>query len=77
LDDIISRGFSRWVGFWRRVKLTTSILHINIDTNREGVGASGVSGIAAGEGLARLDDGSLIVGFFLLRKKVIRDGKQQ
>jgi hypothetical protein len=34
----------------------------------EGVGASGVSGIAVGEGLARLDDGSLTVGFFLLRK---------
>jgi hypothetical protein len=27
--------------------------------------------------LARLDDGSLTVGFFLLRKKVIRKGKQQ
>jgi hypothetical protein len=27
-----------------------------------------VSGIAAGEGLARLDDGSLTVGFFLLSK---------
>jgi hypothetical protein len=35
----------------------------------EGVGASGVSGIVAGEGLARLEDGSLTVGFFLLRKK--------
>jgi hypothetical protein len=33
LDDIISRSFSRWVDFWHRVKLTTSILHINIDTN--------------------------------------------
>jgi hypothetical protein len=29
---------------------------------------SGVCGIAAGEGLAHLDDGSLIVGFFLLSK---------
>jgi hypothetical protein len=29
---------------------------------------SGVCGIAAGEGLARLDDGSLTVGFFLLSK---------
>jgi hypothetical protein len=28
-----------------------------------------VSGIVAGEGLARLEDGSLIVGFFLLREK--------
>jgi hypothetical protein len=35
----------------------------------EGAGASGVSGIAAGEGLARLDDGSLMVGFFLLSKR--------
>jgi hypothetical protein len=34
----------------------------------EGVGTSGVSGTVAGEGLARLDDGSLTVGFFLLRK---------
>jgi hypothetical protein len=42
-----------------------------------GFGASGVSGIAAGEGLARLEDGSLTVGFFLLRKRRIRDGKQQ
>jgi hypothetical protein len=31
--------------------------------------------MAAGEGLARLEDGYLIVGFFLLKKKVIRDGK--
>jgi hypothetical protein len=36
LDDIISRSFSRWVGFWHRVKLTTSILHIDIDTSGGG-----------------------------------------
>jgi hypothetical protein len=36
-----------------------------------------VSGIVAGEGLARLEDGSLRVGFFLLREKGIRNGKQQ
>jgi hypothetical protein len=29
---------------------------------------SGVCGIAAGEGLAHLDDGSLTAGFFLLSK---------
>jgi hypothetical protein len=34
----------------------------------EGIGASGVGGIAAGEGLVRLDGGSLIAGFFLLSK---------
>jgi hypothetical protein len=34
----------------------------------EGIGASGVCGIAAGEGLVRLDGGSLIAGFFLLSK---------
>jgi hypothetical protein len=34
----------------------------------EGIGASGVCGIAAGEGLARLDGGSLTAGFFLLSK---------
>jgi hypothetical protein len=33
--------------------------------------------MAAGDGLARLDDGSLMVGFFLLEKKEIRDGRQQ
>jgi hypothetical protein len=31
--------------------------------------------MAAGEGLARLEVGSLIVDFFLLKKKVIRDEK--
>jgi hypothetical protein len=30
----------------------------------------GVSGTDAGEGLARLDSGSLIAGFFLLFKKI-------
>jgi hypothetical protein len=34
----------------------------------EGIGASGVGGIVAGEGLVRLDGGSLIAGFFLLSK---------
>jgi hypothetical protein len=34
----------------------------------EGIGASGVCGIAAGEGLVRLDGGSLTAGFFLLSK---------
>jgi hypothetical protein len=34
----------------------------------EGIGASGVGGIAAGEGLVRLDGGSLTAGFFLLSK---------
>jgi hypothetical protein len=35
----------------------------------EGIGASGVYGMAAGEGLVRLDGGSLTVGFFLLSKR--------
>jgi hypothetical protein len=34
----------------------------------EGIGASGVCEIAAGEGLVRLDGGSLTSGFFLLSK---------
>jgi hypothetical protein len=33
------------------------------------IGASGVCGMAAGEGLARLDGGSLTTGFFLLSKR--------
>jgi hypothetical protein len=69
LDDIISRSFSRWVGFWHQAKLTTSILHVNVITSREGIGVSGVCGMAAGEGLARLDGSSLTTGFFLLAKK--------
>jgi hypothetical protein len=36
LDDIISHSFSRWVGFWHRPKLTTSILHINVITSGGG-----------------------------------------
>jgi hypothetical protein len=35
----------------------------------EGIGASGVCGTAAGEGLALLDGGSLTAGFFLLSKR--------
>jgi hypothetical protein len=37
---------------------------------------SGVWGMAAGEGFARLDDGSLTAGFFLLTKGglVAKDG---
>jgi hypothetical protein len=35
----------------------------------EGIGASGVYGIAAGEGLVHLDGGSLATGFFLLSKR--------
>jgi hypothetical protein len=34
----------------------------------EAIGASGVCGIAAGEGLVRLNGGSLTTGFFLLSK---------
>jgi hypothetical protein len=37
----------------------------------EGIGASGVCGMAAGEGLAHLDGGSLTTSFFLLSKKGI------
>jgi hypothetical protein len=37
----------------------------------EGIGASGVCGMAAGEGLACLDGGSLTAGFFLLSKREI------
>jgi hypothetical protein len=36
LDDIISHSFSHGVGFWHRVKLTTSILHIDIIPSRGG-----------------------------------------
>jgi hypothetical protein len=35
----------------------------------EGIGASGVCGIAVGEGFVRLDGGSLTTGFFLLSKR--------
>jgi hypothetical protein len=35
----------------------------------EGIGTSGVCGIAAGEGLARLDDGALTASLFLLNKE--------
>jgi hypothetical protein len=37
----------------------------------EGIGALGVCGTVAGEGLARLDGGSLTAGFFLLSKREI------
>jgi hypothetical protein len=36
---------------------------------RAGEGTGGVCGTAAGEGLARLDGGSLMTGFFLLSKR--------
>jgi hypothetical protein len=43
----------------------------------DGAGTSGVGGMGAGEGLARLDSGSLIVGFFLLYKKGLVKEQQQ
>jgi hypothetical protein len=36
----------------------------------EGAGTSGVGGTDAGEGLARLDSGSLTAGFFLLYNRI-------
>jgi hypothetical protein len=43
----------------------------------DGAGMSGVGGMGAGEGLARLDSGSLTVGFFLLYKKGLVKEQQQ
>jgi hypothetical protein len=76
LDDIISRSFSRWVDFWHWVKLTTSILHININTNGgswriRGERDSGRGGLGLLGG--RLLDSRLLSS----EKKGIRDGKQQ
>jgi hypothetical protein len=41
---------------------------------KDGIGALGIGGTVAGEALARLGSGSLTLGFFLLRKKVISEG---
>jgi hypothetical protein len=77
LYDIISHSFSRLISFWHRLKLTTSILHMSVVASRRGSWYVRGRRTNAGEGLARLDSGSLTAGFFLLCKKISKKKHHQ